>query len=107
MNPGIKPDAVEPGQTILLPAGTLSRRDREILEGIGQVYRIYPVRKGEALNDIISKRNITRDEMKQLNPGVNIDKLKGEQFGSGCSGVPQTQQQQLNRPVYLVYQLVC
>jgi LysM repeat protein len=80
MNPEVKPDAVQAGQTILLPAGTLSRRDREILEGIGQVYRIYPVRKGEALKDIISKRNITRDEMTQLNPGVNIDKLKEGQL---------------------------
>jgi hypothetical protein len=39
----VKPDAVAAGQTILLPAGTLSSRDREILEGIGAVYRIYPV----------------------------------------------------------------
>jgi hypothetical protein len=44
MNPEVKPDAVAAGQTILLPAGTLSSRDREILEGIGAVYRIYPVR---------------------------------------------------------------
>eukprot|EP00878_Enallax_costatus_P000647 GHUV01000753.1.p1 GENE.GHUV01000753.1~~GHUV01000753.1.p1 ORF type:complete len:214 (+),score=39.95 GHUV01000753.1:213-854(+) len=80
MNPDVKPDAVEAGQTILLPAGTLSHRDREILEGIGAVYRIYPVRKGESLTDIISKRNITRDEMTEFNPGVNIDKLKEGQL---------------------------
>jgi hypothetical protein len=35
----VKPDAVSAGQTILLPSGTLSARDREILEGIGAVYR--------------------------------------------------------------------
>eukprot|EP00879_Flechtneria_rotunda_P001836 GHRR01002002.1.p1 GENE.GHRR01002002.1~~GHRR01002002.1.p1 ORF type:complete len:211 (+),score=42.98 GHRR01002002.1:138-770(+) len=80
INPELKPSAVKPGKTILLPAGTLSRRDREILEGIGRVYRIYPVRKGETLGDIISKRNITREEMKELNTGVNIDRLKEGQL---------------------------
>lgn len=35
----VKPDKVAAGQTILLPSGTLSARDREILEGIGAVYR--------------------------------------------------------------------
>jgi hypothetical protein len=36
------------------------------------------VRKGESLTDVIKKRNITVQEMKELNPGVNLDKLKGE-----------------------------
>lgn len=80
MNPEVKPDAVAAGQTILLPAGTLSSRDREILEGIGAVYRIYPVRKGESLSDITSKRNISRAEMANLNTGVNLDKLKEGQL---------------------------
>lgn len=80
INPEVKPDAVSAGQTILLPSGTLSARDREILEGIGAVYRVYPVRKGESLNDIIKKRNITVAEMKELNPGVNVDKLKEGQL---------------------------
>jgi hypothetical protein len=35
------------------------------------------VRKGESLSDIISKRNISRAEMADLNTGVNLDKLKG------------------------------
>jgi hypothetical protein len=35
------------------------------------------VRKGESLPDIINKRSITRSEMATLNPGVNLDKLKG------------------------------
>jgi galactokinase/mevalonate kinase-like predicted kinase len=35
------------------------------------------VRKGESLTDIISKRNISRAEMSNLNTGVNLDKLKG------------------------------
>jgi LysM repeat protein len=39
---------------------------------------VYPVRKGESLTDVIKKRNITVQEMKELNPGVNLDKLKGE-----------------------------
>lgn len=80
INPDVKPDAVAAGQTILLPAGTLSSRDREILEGIGAVYRVYPVRKGESLADIITKRSITRQEMKDLNPGVSLDKLKEGQL---------------------------
>ena len=29
------------------------------------------------LSDIILKRNITREEMEALNPGVNLDKLTG------------------------------
>ncbi|KAF6263818.1 chitinase-related protein [Scenedesmus sp. NREL 46B-D3] len=80
INPDVKPDVVTAGQTILLPAGTLSSRDREILGGIGAVYRIYPVRKGETLSDVISKRNISRAEMSDLNPGVNLDKLKEGQL---------------------------
>eukprot|EP00877_Chromochloris_zofingiensis_P010630 jgi/Chrzof1/5820/Cz16g17030.t1 len=80
MNPDIKPDKITAGQTILVPSGSLSSRDKEILEGIGQVYRIYPVRKGETLVDIISKRNITRTEMEVLNAGVNLDKLKENQL---------------------------
>lgn len=39
--------------------------------------RVYPVRKGEGLADIIGKRSITREEIKALNPGVNVDRLKG------------------------------
>eukprot|EP00882_Tetradesmus_deserticola_P001759 GHRQ01001889.1.p1 GENE.GHRQ01001889.1~~GHRQ01001889.1.p1 ORF type:complete len:214 (+),score=82.63 GHRQ01001889.1:584-1225(+) len=80
INPDVKPDVVAAGQTILLPAGTLSSRDREILGGIGTVYRVYPVRKGETLTDIITKRNITRTEMSVLNSGVNLDKLKEGQL---------------------------
>jgi hypothetical protein len=50
MNPDIDPDKVKEGQTILLPAGKLSSRDKEILEGIGHVYRVYPVRKVRAVS---------------------------------------------------------
>jgi hypothetical protein len=44
INPDVKRAGVKAGQTILLPAGTLSVRDREILEGIGSVYRCAGVR---------------------------------------------------------------
>jgi hypothetical protein len=45
------PDALTEGQTLLLPSGRLSARDKEILEGIGPwTYRTYPVRAGETLN---------------------------------------------------------
>lgn len=85
INPDIDPDSVEEGQTILLPAGNLSSRDKEILEGIGTVYRIYPVRNGESLEDIITKRSITRDEMSSMNPGANLDKLKGRSCMQACT----------------------
>lgn len=46
--------------------------------GIGpRTYRTYPVRAGENIKDIISKRGITRVEVDQLNPEVNLDKLTG------------------------------
>ena len=35
------------------------------------------MREGEVLSDIILKRNISREEMEALNPGVNLDKLTG------------------------------
>lgn len=41
------------------------------------------MRKGESLSDVIKKRNITQAEMKELNPGVNLDRLKGERGGGG------------------------
>lgn len=44
--------------------------------GIGpRTYRTYPVRAGETIKDIISKRDITRAEVDALNPEVNLDKL--------------------------------
>lgn len=75
LNPDLTESAVRPGLCILLPAGRLSRRDAEILDGIGPGYRLYPVRAGESLHDIISKRGISREEMASLNPGVNLDTL--------------------------------
>jgi len=63
--------------TILLPAEKLSVRDKEIVGGIGRGYRTYPVRKGESIDDIMSKRHITMDEMRRLNPDIDLDKLKG------------------------------
>mmetsp|Transcript_38834 Transcript_38834/g.83627 ORF Transcript_38834/g.83627 Transcript_38834/m.83627 type:complete len:216 (+) Transcript_38834:33-680(+) len=76
MNPDVSASTVTVGKTILLPAGKLSQRDKEILGGIGRGYRVYPVRAGENLDDIISKRNISREEMEQLNPGTDLDSLK-------------------------------
>jgi hypothetical protein len=52
---------------------------QEILSGIGAGYRLYPVRAGETIDDIISKRRITLDEMSALNPGVKLEKLAGRQ----------------------------
>lgn len=80
INIGMDPAKIKEGATILLPSGNLSSRDREILQGIGTTYRVYPVRRGESLNDIISKRSIERVEVQGLNPGVNLDKLKENQL---------------------------
>ena len=53
-------DAIEVGDTILLPAGKLSARDNEIIDGIAKINqpRVYPTRKGESIMDIIEPRNI-------------------------------------------------
>lgn len=79
INQDINPDEIAAGLTILLPAGKLSARDKEILDGIGTTYRLYPVRAGEALKDIINKRGITMEELEELNPGINLNKVKGRQ----------------------------
>lgn len=77
--------SVEAGQKIVLPAGKLSARDREILAGIepgskqGRGFRPYPVRKGETAVDIAAKRKITMAELDKLNPGVNLEKVKADQ----------------------------
>ena len=78
LNHDRNPEDLKEGQTILLPAGKLSFRDKEILAGIGSGnYRTYPVRKSETVEDIISKRSITRAEVDFLNQGVNLNKLSG------------------------------
>jgi hypothetical protein len=127
LNHGMDPKKVEEKQTILIPGGRLSSRDKEILAGVNltsassdifsvsqsfslariqhalsekwpmkrlewleavnygvlhagigpRTYRTYPVRAGENIKDIISKRDITRVEVDQLNPEVNLDKLTG------------------------------
>ncbi len=79
INMDINPDEITDGMTILLPAGKLSSRDKEILDGIGTTYRLYPVRAGESLADVIAKRGITMEEMEELNPGINLNKIKGRQ----------------------------
>lgn len=80
MNPDLDPSQLKDGSTILLPAGKLSTRDKEILNGIGTGYRVYPVREGESLNDVIAKRRITVDEMMSLNPGIDLNNLKAHQL---------------------------
>lgn len=60
------------GTTILLPAEKLSKRDREIIDGIRRVNepRVYPVRAGERVEEIIAARKITLGEFERLNPKV-------------------------------------
>eukprot|EP00983_Pelagomonas_calceolata_P093342 1157766-Pelagomonas_calceolata.AAC.3 len=86
INPDIAGQKVSEGQTILLPANKLSVRDKEILEGIGEGkgdYRMYPVRKGETINDITSKRGINMTEMQSLNPGTDLQHLSGKPGAEG------------------------
>ncbi|KAK9830142.1 hypothetical protein WJX72_009965 [[Myrmecia] bisecta] len=76
LNHAINPDKLTEGQTIIVPAGKLSSRDKEILAGIGPgTYRTYPVREGEVVDDILAKRKISRAEVEDLNPGVNLNSL--------------------------------
>lgn len=79
INPELDPKKLRDGQTILLPSEKLSSRDKEILDGIGAGYRVYPVREGETVSDIITKRKITMEEMQSLNPGVDFMALKANQ----------------------------
>ena len=62
------------GDTILLPAGKLSARDKDIIDGITKINqpRTYPTRKGESIMDIIEPRGIAFEDVKKLNPGVNL-----------------------------------
>ena len=78
INPDASGQSVGEGQTILLPASKLSARDKEILEGIDSGYRMYPVRKGETLDDIMVKRGITLTDMQSLNPGTDLQHLQGK-----------------------------
>jgi LysM repeat protein len=81
--------SVEAGQKIVLPAGKLSARDREILAGIepgseqrgfrGSAFRPYPVRRGETAADIAAKRKVSMAELQRLNPDVNLEKVKADQ----------------------------
>lgn len=81
MNHDVSPDALVEGQRLQIPVGKLSPRDQEILAGIGPwTYRTYPVREGEKLEAIISKRNIKRQEVQDLNEGVDLDLLEAGQL---------------------------
>lgn len=96
VNHGLKKDVIEEGQTILLPSSKLSERDREILDGVkgkGK-YRAYPVRKGETIEDIISKRGIKIAEVEALNEGVDLASLKGESRGGRAREEEGTMQPQ-------------
>ena len=97
-------EAVEPGQTILLPTFKLSdvrpprsrggspvppaltrpplaQRDREILKGIAPTgARTYPMRAGEKLSEVLKGRGVTMAEAQALNPGVDLAKVKDGQL---------------------------
>lgn len=78
LNHNVDTKSIQEGITIMLPANSLSSRDKEIIGGIGKFsYRTYPVRKGETVQDIASKRGISMAEMEKLNPDVNLSKVQG------------------------------
>ena len=79
LNHEIDLEQLQEGQTIVLPAGKLSARDKEIIAGIGRSYRTYPVREGESIQDIIEKRQISMAEVEALNPETKLNALKGVQ----------------------------
>ena len=45
--------------------------------GSGSKTRIYPVRKGETIQAIAANRGIPLDKLTQLNPAMDLNKLKG------------------------------
>ena len=83
LNHNLDPNNLKEGQTIMLPLGKLSERDRQILDGMKTGnYRTYPVRQGEKLQDILDKRKISEQEFKALNPDINPKKVKGVRAAS-------------------------
>ena len=79
LNHGLRKKFIEEGQTILLPSSRLSSRDKEILDGVkSKGYRAYPVRKGETIEDITSKRGIRMGAVERLNEGVDLGSLRGQ-----------------------------
>lgn len=53
------------------------QRDREILKGIAPVGpRLYPLRKGETVADVLAGRGVTLAEAKELNPSLNLARVK-------------------------------
>eukprot|EP01025_Chloroclados_australasicus_P009573 TRINITY_DN13659_c0_g1_i3.p2 TRINITY_DN13659_c0_g1~~TRINITY_DN13659_c0_g1_i3.p2 ORF type:complete len:243 (+),score=26.35 TRINITY_DN13659_c0_g1_i3:200-928(+) len=76
LNHDIDPDNLKEGQTIILPLGSLSERDKEMIKGMDRgKYRVYPLRKGESLEDVLSKRKITMVEFLKLNPELDINNM--------------------------------
>lgn len=85
LNHEMDPNNLKEGQTILVPAGALSERDREIIQGVDRgAWRTYPVRKGEALSDILEKRKISMDEFQKLNPDILPTEIKGTALSLPC-----------------------
>uniref|UniRef100_A0A061S4E5 Chitinase-related protein n=1 Tax=Tetraselmis sp. GSL018 TaxID=582737 RepID=A0A061S4E5_9CHLO len=81
LNQDLDPDNILAGTTILLPAGKLSKRDMEIVNGIKTgASREYPVREGETLADILERRKITMDEFLLLNPETDPEEIKAGQI---------------------------
>lgn len=83
LNHGLEEDIVQ-GEVILLPTGHFSARDAQIMQGIFQGIghagvRVYPVREGETITDIIVKRGIHIDEVTALNPDIDLENLSGGQ----------------------------
>jgi LysM repeat protein len=78
MNRNLKDPKI--GDTILIPSQALSARDMEIIKGITNVNtpRLYSPRKGETIEDVITKRKIDFADVQKLNPGVKLGTFNGK-----------------------------
>lgn len=76
LNHELDPDSLGANPHILVPRGRVSDTDRLVLHNMKtRRYRTYAAKQNESIDDIISARNITREEVKGLNPDVDLGNL--------------------------------
>lgn len=79
LNHSIDRSEMVEGKTIVVPAVALSDMDKGIIQEIDRRYRAYPMRAGESIEAITSKRGTTAAEIEKLKPDVGTKKLKTNQ----------------------------
>jgi LysM repeat protein/ABC-type branched-subunit amino acid transport system substrate-binding protein len=74
-NPGLSPNNIKPGQQIKIP------QTGDVTESVGKgAYKLHVVQQGETLFGIARKYNVTVDELKLANPGLNETIQIGQQI---------------------------